>query len=188
MINIKRRIIIIKLLITLFSLILIGAVINKTLSRYETTAETTGNMQVAFYILDVGHQSATIQLLSIEPKNEDFIYRFSVSNSDGKKRSETSLEYDLKIVTTTNLPLTYELYMEKDGQNAINAITNAVTTQDEYNTYFRVLETATESFTHKEDKTNIYTLVIRFPAEYNSVQYQDIIEGIEINIDSRQII
>ena len=64
MINIKRRIIIIKLLITLFSLILIGAVINKTLSRYETTAEISGNMQVAFYLLDVGHQSESIQLLS----------------------------------------------------------------------------------------------------------------------------
>lgn len=188
MINVKRKIIIIKLLITLFSLILIGIVINKTLSRYETDAKVSGNMQAAFYLLDVGHQSTTIQLLSMSPSDKEYKYIFSVANNDGTRRSETSLEYDLEIVTTTNLPLTFELYIEKEGQEAVNAVTNTTTIQDEYDTYFRVIETATESFTHTEDKTNIYTLVIRFPKSYNSVEYQDIIEGVEINIDSKQII
>lgn len=188
MINVKRSIIIIKLLLIFFSLILIGMVINKTLSKYETASEISGNVQAAFYILDVGHQSTTIQMPSIEPSNEEYRYTFSVSNNDGTKRSETSLEYDLEIVTTTNLPLTYELYIEKEEQSIENCITNTKTIQDEYNTYFKVIETATESFTHTENKTNIYTLIIRFMGEYNSVYYKDIIEGIEININSRQII
>lgn len=188
MISIRRSIIIIKLLIIMLCLILIGVVVNKTLSRFETVAETSGSMQVAFYLINAEHQSETIQISSIMPSSEEYIYTFSVSNNDGINRTETSLEYDLSIITTTNLPLTYALYIEEEGQEVINAATNNQTIQDEYGTYFRVIETETKSFTHTEDETINYTLVITFPETYNSVQYQDVIEAIEIEIDSRQII
>ena len=50
-----------------------------------------------------------IKLGMLEPRAEEYSYTFSVSNNDNAKRTETSLEYDLKIITTTNLPLTYEV-------------------------------------------------------------------------------
>ena len=44
-------------------------------------------------------------------------------------------------------------------------------------------------FGHTENETNIYNLVIEFPLEYKqTIEYQDVIEGIEITVNSRQMI
>ena len=39
-----------------------------------------------------------------------------------------------------------------------------------------------------KNEENIYHLVVNFPKEYDSFEYQDIIEGITISIESKQII
>lgn len=39
----------------------------------------------------------------------------------------------------------------------------------------------------KKDEENIYQLVISFPLEYNSYDYQGIVEGIKIIIESKQV-
>lgn len=191
MFNKRRSIIIVKLLISLLSLILIVILIGRTLSKYETSATAQANIQAAFYLLNDDYKSMTIKLGMLEPRAEEYSYTFSVSNNDNEKRTETSLEYDLKIITTTNLPLTYELYMVKDGDDTterVNAITNEEISPDEYGTYFRTISTNTETFGHQKNETNIYTLVVHFPEEYKQIQYQDIIESIEIKVDSRQLI
>lgn len=191
MFNKRRSIIIVKLLISLLSLILIIILIGRTLSKYETSATAQANIQAAFYLLNDDYQSMNIKLGMLEPRAEEYSYTFSVSNNDNGKRTETSLEYDLKIITTTNLPLTYELYMVKEGNDTterVNVITNEEIAPDEYGTYFRTISTNTESFGHQKNETNIYTLVVHFPEEYRQIQYQDIIESIEIKVDSRQLI
>ena len=99
------------------------------------------------------------------------------------------MSYDLKIRTTTNLPLTYSLYMNQDyeDENAINRIETNEIEQDEDGTYFRTMTTETETLFYKEPKTNVYQLIVHFPANYNTIEYQDIIEMLEITIDSRQL-
>lgn len=190
MFNKKRSIIIIKLLINLFTLILIAILINRTLSRYEVASTAQAEIQAAFYLLADDYKSMTVKLDTLEPRNQEYTYTFSVGNNDTEKRTETSLEYDLKIITTTNLPLEYELYMVKEGEVATgtNIITNDEIAPDEYGTYFRTLSTPTETFGHRTNETNVYTLVVRFPEQYKQTQYQDIIESIEIKVDSKQLI
>ena len=39
-----------------------------------------------------------------------------------------------------------------------------------------------------EDQTNNYTLVMNFPSSYNSFNYQDLFEMIEIQISARQVL
>lgn len=100
------------------------------------------------------------------------------------------MEYDLTIRTTTNLPIEYELYKNDQYTNATaqNIIKSDDIVQDDDSTYFRVLTTETETFSYNEAKKNIYQLVVRFPEKYNTINYQDIIEAIEITVDSKQII
>ena len=100
------------------------------------------------------------------------------------------MEYDLTIRTTTNLPIEYELYKNEQYTNdaAQSIIKSDDIVQDDDNTYFRVITTETETFSYNEAKKNIYQLVVRFPAKYNTINYQDIIEAIEITVDSKQII
>lgn len=142
----------------------------------------------AFYLLNDEYQSKSIKLDTVEPRNDEYVYTFSISNNKSNQRTETTLEYELRIITTTNLPLTYKLYKNEDYKTGTNIITNDTTAPDEYGTIFRTISTNKEIFVHTEDQTNIYTLVVNFPQEYNKTEYQDIIEAIIIEINSKQII
>lgn len=181
---------IIKILILLLSLLLLVKLISLTLSRYESSASGDPNIKVAFYVIKKDFSTMTLNLDSLFPSDEPYVYTFSVSNSNGEKMCETDMEYDLKIRATTNLPITYDLYMNEDYNDleSTSIIKTNEVLQDDDKTYFRVITTETQSFTCTQEKTNIYQLVLYFPEKYNTISYQDIIEGIEISVDSRQII
>ena len=150
-----------------------------------------GEIEVALYLLNDSTQSMNLNLFSMIPQDAPYVKTFSISNNEGTSRTETSLEYDLQIITTTNLPLRYELYMHEEGEasNTTDIITSKVIEADEDGTYFQKIGTNTKSFGHTEDKTNIYDLVIYFDKQYKTiVDYQDIIESVELKIDSKQII
>lgn len=187
MFNRKRIIIIVKLLITLLTLILIGILAKRiTLSRYETEISSTAEIQAAFYLLKDDYQSMATKLPAMEPRSEAYKYTFSVSNNDTKKRTETSLEYDLQIITTTNLPLKYELYL--NGDYSKNIILTSDITRDEYDTFFRTITIEKRTFGYKTNETDVYQLYIYFPEIYTDTKYQDIIEGLTIKVNSRQLI
>lgn len=179
-----------KLVILFIGLFIVLRIFTLTLSKFESNSESSANIDIAFYLLKEDYQSMNISLDNIFPSNIPYVYNFSISNVDGEKVAETNLTYDLKIKTTTNLPLTYELYLNEEYNKvgASNIITNNQTIQDEYDTYFKELETATRTFLYTEKKVDTYQLVIYFPIQYNSIDYQDIIEGIEITVDSKQIV
>ncbi len=187
-INRKRSIIIAKLLVNILFLILIFILLNRTFAKYKTEATSQAEIQAAFYLLNDEYQTAEVKLDSLEPRDDEYVYSFSVSNNKSNKRTETSLEYELKIVTTTNLPLSYKLYKNEDYKTGTNIITSDTILPDEYGTFFRTICTEKEIFTYSENKTNIYTLVVKFPKEYNKTEYQDIIEAIVIEIESKQLI
>lgn len=162
-----------------------------TKARYESNAAGTGNADVAFYVLGQNFQTMNINLSSMVPKGEPYIKTFTVSNNDSGKRAETAVAYDLKIVTTTNLPLKYELYLNQNytDAGAVNII--AGTQQiaaDSNGTYFNTITAPEETFDINADETNTYSLVIYFPIQYISNNYQDIIESITLTVDSKQII
>ena len=186
--EVRKRII--KLLILVFVLILLIKMISFTSSKYESRANTKPNIIVAFYVLNKDYQSMNLNLDELFPREEPYIYTFSISNTKGQKRCQTDLEYELSIKTTTNLPITYELYKNQNynDDNATSIKKTDEIIQDEDGTYFRIITTETESFSFREDETNIYQLVVHFPQEYNTINYQDIIEGIEITVNSKQII
>lgn len=187
-INRKRSIIIAKLLVNILFIILIFILLNRAFAKYKTEATSQAEIQAAFYLLNDEYQTAEVKLDSLEPRDDEYVYSFSVSNNKSNKRTETSLEYELKIVTTTNLPLSYKLYKNEDYKTGTNIITSDTILPDEYGTFFRTICTEKEIFTYSENKTNIYTLVVKFPKEYNKTEYQDIIEAITIAIESRQLI
>lgn len=187
-INRKRSIIIAKLLVNILFIILIFILLNRTFAKYKTEATSQAEIQAAFYLLNDEYQTAEVKLDSLEPRDDEYVYSFSVSNNKSNKRTETSLEYELKIVTTTNLPLSYKLYKNEDYKTGTNIITSDTILPDEYGTFFRTVCTEKEIFTYSENKTNIYTLVVKFPKEYNKTEYQDIIEAIAIEIESKQLI
>lgn len=178
-----------KLLILVVCLFIVLRIFVLIWSRYESEATSNANVDIAFYLLNEDFQEMTLNLAEIFPQDNAYVYTFSIGNEEGEKTAEIDLSYDLKIRTTTNLPLTYSLYMNQDyeDENAINKIETNEIEQDEDGTYFRTMTTETETLFYKEPKTNVYQLIVHFPANYNTIEYQDIIEMLEITIDSRQL-
>ena len=177
-----------KLILLIISLIIVLRIFMLVWSRYESEATSNANVDIAFYLLNEDFKEMTLNLAKIFPRDNSYIYKFSIGNEEGEKTAEIDMTYDLVIRTTTNLPLTYELYMNQNynEEGATNIIQTDEIDYDENGTYFRTMTTKTEELLYKEPKTNIYTLVIHFPENYNTEDYQDIIEMLEITIDSRQ--
>lgn len=190
MINRKKLKLVIKFLILALILLLLAKLISFTLSKYESLARTNTDVDVALYLFNTDFQTMTLNLDSLFPSDELHVYTFSIGNTDGKDTAQTDLEYNLKIRTTTNLAIEYELYMNQNytDSDATSIIKTNTIEQDEDGTYFRIITTDTITLKYTDVTTNIYQLVLYFPAIYNTIDYQDIIEAIEINVDSKQII
>ena len=177
-----------KITFLLIVLVLLLCVMPLTFSKFET--EKSGDIIIphAFYVLDDTVISETISLPEIIPSNNQYLYYFSISNFNDERRTETNLKYDLSIRTTTNIPITYDLFKGVSVDNNTSIITSNQVVADDYGTFFRTILTPTEYFGFDSDQTNNYVLLINFPAGYNDSDYQNLFEMIEININSQQIL
>lgn len=180
-----------KLTIAIILLAVVLTLIPIAYSKLFSKTDSDSKIETALYILNTDYYEKEVKLDELVPSDTPYVYNFKVANNDGKNRLETKLEYTLKIVTTTNLPLSYKLYMNENYN--YNASTNIITKDTiektgEDGAYFRTLETAKQTFGFDKDEENIYHLVVTFPKEYDSFEYQDIIEGVTICIESKQII
>lgn len=174
---------IIKMGIIIILLVVLLKFLPITFSKYETKADGNAIVNYAFYILEANYYKEEIMLDSIVPSNDSYIYNFSVSNYSDTKRCDTDLEYDLWITTTTNLDLEYDLILKNE-----TAVVSNEVIADEYGTYFRNITTNKEMFSHKENMINEYSLIVKFPTKYKDSKYQDIVDSVTINIESKQVI
>lgn len=172
-----------KLIFILFLILvlIISLSIISTYSRYRSKTSSDTTLGVAFYVTNVSYQVKTIQLSDIEPDDTEHEYTFTVANNENGTRTETNLTYDVTLKITTNLPLKYDLQM-----NGAEAIDSDEIKKDDDGTYFRYIKTKSQEFGYGKDQENEYKIIITFPKEYKDVKYQDIIEAIEIQVESKQ--
>lgn len=185
----KKRILYEKLVILIICFLVLLRIFTLVLSKYESTANSNADVDIAFYLLKEDYQKMTLNLDSLFPQDQEYVYTFSIGNQEDTKVAETNIEYNLSIRATTNLPLTYELYKnEKHTDNgAKNIIKSNLIQSDDNDTYFRNITTDKVILDYKNPTTNVYELVVKFPSSYNTINYQDIIEVFEIIIDGKQV-
>ena len=185
----KNRRILFKIIIFILGLLVATRLFVLVLARYESISNSKANVDMAFYLLKDDYKTMTTNLDSLLPQDDAYIYNFSIGNEDGEQRAEVDLEYELTIRTTTNLPLIYELYMNQNYKdaNAQNIIKENNIKLDDQGTYFRTITTDKVNLSYKTGTTNLYQLVVYFPKNYNTENYQDIIELIEITVNSNQV-
>ena len=178
-----------KVLIIVLGIIVATRLFGLILAKYESISNSKANVDVAFYVLNDDYKTMTTNLDALEPRDDAYIYNFSIGNENGEQKAEVDLEYELSIRTTTNLPLTYQLYMNQDykDKDAQNIITENEITLDEQGTYFRYIKTEKVNLTYRKATTNLYQLVVYFPKNYNTENYQNIIELIEITVNAHQV-
>lgn len=161
-------------------------------SSYETSAKLNANIDRAIYLIENDGMTFNIDPEQIVPSNDPYVYKFSVSNFNASSNSDIDVSYELKVITTTNLPLTIELYRNEnyDEASAVNLFSTARIVQDVDGAWYNIYEPeGVYEMLYKEQVTDIYTLVVNFPKTYasNSV-YADSIESIEVVIESKQMV
>ena len=178
-----------KLIILVLCLLIIARIFVLVLSKYESIANSYANVEIAFYLLKEDYKTMTINLAELLPQDNAYVFDFSIGNEDGIEMADVDIEYELTLRTTTNLPLTFELYMNEKYTDvgATNIIKENNIAQDEHGTFFRTMTTEKINLSYKEAVTNLYQLVVYFPTNYNQEIYQDIIELLEITVDAKQV-
>lgn len=161
-------------------------------ATYETSAKLNANIDRAIYLVENDGMSFNIDSEQIIPSNDPYVYKFSVSNFNASGNSDIDIEYSLRVRTTTNLPLTFELYRNENynDDGAVNLFSSPRVVQDEDGAWYNIYEPeGVYEMLYAEPITDIYTLVVNFPKVYasNSI-YADSIENIEVLIKSKQII
>ena len=170
--------------------ILIGGIfislflIKQVYSIFHTDALGVAANKVAFYVINAGSQTQQIKIGEIEPNGQDYRYSVDISNFRNNKVSEVDMEYTMKIRTSTNIHVDYELYL---GNDTTNIIGTKEIVQDANGMYFFKYSSHAGSFVHGVSKTDTFTFVVNFPTTYNSAIYQDLIETIEITVDAEQV-
>ena len=175
---------------SLIAIFMIGlAIIPITISRYQAYRLGNIDSNIAFYLLKEGYHVENIKLSDVDLETSPYVLNFSVSNSKDNRVSDVDIEYAVKIITTTNLPFTYELYENENYQGGNNLINSNNTTveKDEDGTYFQTFSMGNENLRYTSPKTNNYTLLIYF-GDLTNAKYQDVIESIKIVVDSKQVI
>lgn len=187
--NKKTRRLYAKLVILVLCLCIIIRIFTLVLSKYESESSANADVDIAFYLLKEDYKTMTLNLASLFPQDNAYVYTFSIGNEDGDKKAEIDLVYNLTLRTTTNLPLTYELYMNEEytASGAQNIILENTIGTDENGTYFRTMTTDPITLQYTNPTTNLYQLVVYFPSSYNTNNYQDIIEALEITVHSEQV-
>ena len=184
----KKNKLYIKIIFILLALAIITIVVKNTFAKYTSTGTSTANVDVALYLLGETRITQNLKIDELLPRTEPYTYTFSIANNDGTNRAQTLMEYDLKIVMTTNLPLTYRIYKNQvytDSGATDIIVTNTVATDDD-GTYFRTITLPTGEFGFTTNETDTYQIVVNFPIIYNSAEYENVIENLEITVNSRQ--
>lgn len=166
-----------------FCMIILFFALRKTGAIFQTETSSEANIDIAFYCIKEDFQTMTLKLDNILPRSTPYSYDFTISNNNGTKRTETELQYDLSIRTTTNLPLDIKLYDTNTGMVEIGTVTIM---QDSDDTFFRIITVPQREFGFLNNQTDKFTIEVILPEIYKSHEYQDIIELIEINVDSKQ--
>lgn len=163
-------------------------------SRYESRTRIFANIDKALYIFGTDNIKFNLEPTGIIPRDEPYIYNFSVSNYNTKtnKESDVDMEYSISLVTTTNLPIEISIYRNEDYKKSVatEIFESYDLKQDVDNAWYKCYGPSDwYGMEYTKKVTDVYTIVIYFPEVYREdITYADYIESIEVELESRQVI
>jgi hypothetical protein len=190
-------------------LLLIFGLLKTSSATYVSEAIGEAPMDVALYafsydgLYDVttGSNEAAldINLGSLKPGDVKY-YSFKVTNAvanddDENIKSDTNIIYKLKVITTTNINLKYSLYYEQDPRSTsatdlfMSGGTDiGVYATDGWGTWFKHYAIPAKCLKKESIVVDDYILKVEFPVDYKDYNYQDMVESIKIQLESKQVI
>ena len=191
----KKRLVFVSKIIVLFLFLIVTInILGITYSKYESNTTASGAADIAFFIVEPGYYQGSLSLNGLIPRTNPFVYTIDVSNFKDSHRTNVNLTYHIKFETTTNLPLTYQIYKDEEyTPSATNLVTTTNTSmfQDDNSVYYKRMELPTEySFTYNSNQTHVYRIVVFFPEIYKNqpLEYSNYVELLSIIITAEQVV
>lgn len=187
----KFRFVILSIVIACL-LFLFLLMIRRTFSSYvsDTAIEISSNQ--AAYIFNEGKMTFNIDTNKIIPASSPYVYSFTISNYNDIRKSDVDINYTLSMRTTTNLPLRYSLYKDKNYNEigSVNIIANTSQKQDQDGSWYNEMVINNNyDLLYTTSTTDTYYLVVEYPISYSSsLTYEGMMDLIEITINSKQIV
>lgn len=111
-------------------------------------------------------------------------YQFSVSNNSSGKTSNVTLNYSMILKTYHFMPTTIKLYRIEGEEETLVINCDETYNRNEENEV--VCNTETEEMSYSNNEIHNYKLEVAFPSSYNSEEYTDLVDYINIEINSWQ--
>ena len=152
-----------------------------TYSYFNSTSNvSTVDQRLAHFVFDTETlDQLELPLIDMTPGVEN-TYDFSISNTSNDITSDVSIIYELTILTPHYTPLIIELYKEDE----------LILTCDE--TYSRnennelVCNSSPQELSHDDESYDNYQLKVTFDEEYDDEEYSNLVDYINIDINSYQ--
>ena len=172
----KHRIIII---VILFCLIISFSGITYSLFTSGTSV-SFGNMEIAEFIFETKRMNhIELDFMDLKPGDANE-YFFEVTNTKDNVITNVTTEYRITIKTFHFMPLLIELY--KDNESVM--ICNEDYSRNEDNAL--VCNSDIWEMSHDSTTTEKFMLKVTFPSAYNSYDYTELVDYIDIDISSWQ--
>ena len=175
----KKKLILCLLFITL---ILFGTGI--TYSVFTSDSLLSSNQKIAKFIFNAEEvDSLELPLSDLYPgvKKE---YQFEVSNNSSGKTSNVTLNYNMTIKTYHFMPTVIKLYRIEDENETLVLNCDETYNRNDYNEL--LCNTETEEMSYSSSEIHNYKLEVEFPSTYNSKEYTDLVDYINLEINSWQ--
>ena len=190
-------------------LLLIFGLLKTSSAIYVSDAIGEAPMDVALYAFNydglynvttgTNEAAIDINLGSLTPGDVKF-YSFKVTNKvvndeNEEITSDTNIIYKLKVITTTNINLKYSLYYEQDPRSTTatdlfssNGNDIGVYATDGWGTWFKHYAIPARCLKKENVEVDDYILKVEFPADFKDADYQDMVESIKIQLESKQVV
>ena len=192
-IHLKYKVRFLVVSLTMFILLFFAiSLIRTTNASYKTSTNLAIKPDFAAFIFQEEMFEFNMETTGIKPRDESYVYSFTVANYNDQKECDIDLTYTINISTTTNLPLEYKLYKDEDYtlSSSTNLLNSKKVVQDEDNSWYNeyTIDNIYEMY-YSVNTKHVYYLVVNFDKYYgDNIEYAKLIDNIRINIEAKQLI
>lgn len=155
-----------------------------TYSVFTSNSLLTSNQKIAKFIFNTEQlDSLSLPLSGLTPGDEKE-YSFQVSNNSKGVKSNITLNYSMIIKTYHFMPTTIKLYRVIDDVEELFMTCDETFTRNDQNEL--VCNTTTMEMKYSSNEIHEYKLIVSFDDEYSGLEYTDLIDYIDIQINSWQ--
>ena len=156
-----------------------------TYSFFNSSAEMkSSNQGIASFIFEANNlDHIDLDLNGLVP-GEEKEYLFSVTNTKEDDISDVTVEYQLIINTYHFIPITIDLYSVNEEKEEFVGSCDETTARNSKNEIMCKMPTGV--LVNSEEQIDNYKLKIAFPSEYNDPSYSNLVDYINIEIESWQ--